>query len=674
MSPHLLPLRVSLTHSNTRRPSLCQIEGWKRRKYWTWSVLDGSGGLLVRLSSFAAADGESWVAALQQAIAACQAGSSLLSGSDAGAGRVHNAEDGFFGPHPPPPPLAAAAKLPLMKSASTRVREAAAKDAAAAAATAAAHGHERHAHAAHHHTRGTGAATGGLRGSTPVHREPRFSPLSSERLLYSSHAGLVNLLFIILSVNHARLILENLGRYGVRVRAGFWVTALGLRDTPRAVPMALAFLALSLFILAANGIERVAYTANAWLLRRRAANHPGRRRVRALERCVFLAHFANTSAVILMPWAVVHVTMAEPLPGFILMASALVLWMKLISYGHANADLRARWRDAALAKKTDDGHHQAAQLDDAAAHTPPGASGEAGPPLGAASGVPGPPVAVAPGEDHSEEYVYAIPYPANLSLGNLSYFVAAPTLCYQPSYPRSERFRGRWLIHRVGELLLFGGLMALIIEQYMMPALTNTAWALLQSQNKQLEPLKLMERLLKLSIPTLYVWLCSFYCLFHCWLNILGELLRFGDRQFYREWWNATTIEQYWRLWNLPVHKWLARHVYFPAMRAGCSRSAAMLITFVFSAVAHELVVGVPCHVLRLWAFAGIVAQLPLISFTNWTSKRLKNDQLGNIVFWLSFCIFGQPMAVVLYFRAYITVVVPAKQAAAAAAAAALAR
>jgi diacylglycerol O-acyltransferase-1 len=68
-------------------------------------------------------------------------------------------------------------------------------------------------------------------------------------------------------------------------------------------------------------------------------------------------------------------------------------------------------------------------------------------------------------------------------------------------------------------------------------------------------------------------------------LNILGELLRFGDWQFYREWWNATTIEQYWRLWNIPVHKWLARHVYFPCMRAGFSRSGAMFVTFMFSAM-----------------------------------------------------------------------------------------
>lgn len=53
---------------------------------------------------------------------------------------------------------------------------------------------------------------------------------------------------------------------------------------------------------------------------------------------------------------------------------------------------------------------------------------------------------------------------------------------------------------------------------------------------QEMDWLRMLERVLKLSIPTIYVWLCIFYCVFHCWLNILGELLRFGDRGFYREW------------------------------------------------------------------------------------------------------------------------------------------
>lgn len=40
-----------------------------------------------------------------------------------------------------------------------------------------------------------------------------------------------------------------------------------------------------------------------------------------------------------------------------------------------------------------------------------------------------------------------------------------------------------------------------------------------------------------------------------CWLGHL------------QEWWNATTVGEYWRLWNQPVHKWMLRHVYFPLLR-----------------------------------------------------------------------------------------------------------
>lgn len=60
--------------------------------------------------------------------------------------------------------------------------------------------------------------------------------------------------------------------------------------------------------------------------------------------------------------------------------------------------------------------------------------------------------------------------------------------------------------------------------------------------------------------------------LFHLHLNVLGELTRFGDREFYKDFWNASTVGEYWRAWNMPVHKFLLRTVYFPAMRAGVSR------------------------------------------------------------------------------------------------------
>jgi hypothetical protein len=38
-------------------------------------------------------------------------------------------------------------------------------------------------------------------------------------------------------------------------------------------------------------------------------------------------------------------------------------------------------------------------------------------------------------------------------------------------------------------------------------------------------------------VPNHVIWLITFYCFFHSYLNVLAEVLRFGDREFYRDWW-----------------------------------------------------------------------------------------------------------------------------------------
>ena len=40
-------------------------------------------------------------------------------------------------------------------------------------------------------------------------------------------------------------------------------------------------------------------------------------------------------------------------------------------------------------------------------------------------------------------------------------------------------------------------------------------------------------KLLKLSIPNVYIWLCGFFLIFHVYLNMLAEILHYADREFY---------------------------------------------------------------------------------------------------------------------------------------------
>mmetsp|Transcript_85978 Transcript_85978/g.248270 ORF Transcript_85978/g.248270 Transcript_85978/m.248270 type:complete len:245 (-) Transcript_85978:52-786(-) len=236
-------------------------------------------------------------------------------------------------------------------------------------------------------------------------------------------------------------------------------------------------------------------------------------------------------------------------------------------------------------------------------------------------------------------------YPSNLSIRNMASFVVFPTLVYQTDYPRSDNIRKRWLAKRVGELVMCVLLMSVIAEQFVVPTLRNSSVPM-QSH----DVLRIFIAVMKLALPNVYLWLFMFYGLFHLWLNIVAELTYFGDRLFYREWWNATKLEDYWRLWNLPVHNWLVKHVFLPTINAGLGKPAAVFGTFFVSAVFHEVLVSIPCHTFRLWSFFGMMAQLPLVHLTAAIDRRLKGSQLGNIIFWISFCIVGQPLCVLLYF------------------------
>lgn len=73
------------------------------------------------------------------------------------------------------------------------------------------------------------------------------------------------------------------------------------------------------------------------------------------------------------------------------------------------------------------------------------------------------------------------------------------------------------------------GVLLIITEQYMEPTIANSIVPL-----AELNWARIFERVLKLSIPTLYGWILIFYSLFHVWLNIVAELTYFGDREFYK--------------------------------------------------------------------------------------------------------------------------------------------
>lgn len=154
---------------------------------------------------------------------------------------------------------------------------------------------------------------------------------------------------------------------------------------------------------------------------------------------------------------------------------------------------------------------------------------------------------------------------------------------------------------------------------------------------------------LRLSIASTYLWLLAFYGYFHLYLNLWAEILRFGDRVFYGDWWNSATASAFWRLWNMPVHYWLVRHVYFPCVRRKMSKSMASFVVFLLSAIIHEVLISVPFHMVRPWSFIGMMLQIPLVAITKYLYHKFPGSSSGNFIFWVSFCLVGQPMAILMY-------------------------
>lgn len=183
------------------------------------------------------------------------------------------------------------------------------------------------------------------------------------------------------------------------------------------------------------------------------------------------------------------------------------------------------------------------------------------------------------------------PYPKNITVRNLCYFWLAPTLVYQPVYPRTSKIRWSFVAKRVVEMVGLGIFIWLMSAQYAIPALLNSVDKLAMFNI----PL-IAERIMKFSTISLVIWLCGFFAIFQSFLNALAEVTRFADRSFYDDWWNSPSVGAYWRTWNKPIYLFMKRHIYSPLMGRGWSPKTASLMVFFFSAVMHEVLVGVPTH------------------------------------------------------------------------------
>ncbi|XP_069478010.1 diacylglycerol O-acyltransferase 1 [Ambystoma mexicanum] len=404
---------------------------------------------------------------------------------------------------------------------------------------------------------------------------------------YSNYRGILNWCVIMLVLSNARLCLENLIKYGILVDH-IQVVSLFVKD-PYSWPSPCLIIVSNVFVVATLYTERKLATGSI------------------SERFGLFVHALILITILCAPVVVVFMVQSiTPVGAVFALSIYTILFLKLYSYKDVN-----RWcRERRLVKaKT----------------------------LTRSLSVP------VTKKSNGDALHYEVSYPGNLTFKDMYYFVLAPTLCYELNFPRSPRIRKRFLLRRLFEMLFFIQLLVGLIQQWMVPSVQNS-----MKPFRDMDYSRMIERLLKLAVPNHMIWLIFFYWFFHSSMNFVAELMQFGDREFYRDWWNSETVTYFWQNWNIPVHKWCLRHFYKPMMRKGMSKWMAQTAVFFASAFFHEYLVSIPLKMFRLWAFMGMMSQIPFA----WFVGRFLRGNYGNAAVWISL-IIGQPIAILMYVHDY---------------------
>jgi diacylglycerol O-acyltransferase-1 len=445
----------------------------------------------------------------------------------------------------------------------------------------------------------------------PIHRpcDSLFSWSSN----FNNFEGFVNWAFLLLILGGSRLFLENVIKYGVRINPyEWWNVFIGDSTETYIPPSAVLFIYSNVHILMALVIEKGLASGQLSETQGRTAQ--------LTNLLVLLA----TPIAILNTWGT---DIFSLIGGTNVCFTFCVIFLKLWSFVQVNGWCRA----AALPT----GPNRKRRLSTTpAASIPNGSSPSSG---------------IDKLESRAKALSTDVTYPNNLYIIDMYYFMFAPTLCYELNFPRSDRIRKRFLLRRVLEFVFGMQIVISLVQQWIIPTVKNS---LIPFENMDL--MKIQERLLKLAIPNHLIWLIWFYLVFHCWLNILGEVLKFADRDFYSDWWNAPDIDTFWRSWNAPVHRWAVRHMYIPVVKSTNSKFLAALVVFFTSAFFHEYLVSVPLRTFKAWAFLGMMAQLPLSFLCKIVvGKNGDRRRLGNMVVWASL-ILGQPLCIMMYYHDYV--------------------
>ncbi|KZC13830.1 Sterol O-acyltransferase 1 [Dufourea novaeangliae] len=218
------------------------------------------------------------------------------------------------------------------------------------------------------------------------------------------------------------------------------------------------------------------------------------------------------------------------------------------------------------------------------------------------------------------------------------YFMFAPTLIYQDSYPRTKKIRWNFVLVNFAEVATVIVFVGLLYQRLLQPTFEDFG-------TQPIEVGMLALNITTSITPGILLFVSGFYLLLHSWMNACAEILRFSDKMFYKDWWNSKSYRTYYRTWNIVVHDWLYTFIYKDMYEIVTSRNktASTLMVFFISAIFHEYILSFTFrffYPVMLTLFGGIGIGL----------TAMKSS--GNVFIWFSL-LLGNGMIASLYCMEY---------------------
>lgn len=169
------------------------------------------------------------------------------------------------------------------------------------------------------------------------------------------------------------------------------------------------------------------------------------------------------------------------------------------------------------------------------------------------------------------------------SVSSFIYYLFAPTLIYQVTYPRSDTIRWRRVVNSIVWILITLMVIIPAFYAYILPhlvmKLTEITWMMVMKN-----------LLIFLPLPFLvYAFLVSFMY-FEMWCGLFGELMTFADHRFFGAYVKQRNAGDIFTSINSVVSNWIKKYLFIPVLKKTHSLLIAYTVTMALSASYHEIV------------------------------------------------------------------------------------